>query len=299
MPGPVDLYSAGMSTGPSLPQVFVAGPVAWNLLIGLPELPAAVPHTVSARSWRHTLGGTSAGKTLNLARLGARVTLRTLVGDDPEAQWAMAELRRAGATVIAEIDPTGRTEQHVNLMSDDGGRVSIHLTTPRLTEVLHRAQTWAALTAADAAVIDLSDAARPLLAEAVAVGVPIWVDLHDYDGRDPFHDEFLAHGTHVFLSGDRMADPVPFMRSRIEAGARLVVCTHGARGATAVDAEGRWYDVPAVPVAEVVDTNGAGDAFFSAALLALLGGADVGAALTTAAAHAARCVGSPELAPPG
>jgi sugar/nucleoside kinase (ribokinase family) len=282
---------------PQQPHVFVAGPVSWDLLIYLDELPAAVPHMQFARRFHRTLGGTSAGKTLNLCRLGARVTLRTVVGDDEEARRALAVLRAEGATVIAEIDPDGHTEQHVNVMADDGGRVSLYLTMPTLVDSLHRAQTYAALADADAVVLDLADSARPLLREAVGIGAPIWVDLHDYDGVDAFHEEFIGHGTYVFLSSDRMPDPRAFMTERIAAGARLVVCTHGARGATALDAGGRWYEVPAVPVAEVVDTNGAGDAFLTAFLLTHLSGAEVQPALVAAAAHAARCVQSAELAP--
>jgi sugar/nucleoside kinase (ribokinase family) len=284
--------------GPSRPQVFVAGPVAWNLLIRLPELPPAAPHAVTAWSHRHTLGGTSAGKTLNLARLGAAVTLRTVVGDDPEAQRALAPLRAAGATVIAEIDPSGRTEQHVNLMSDDGERVSIHLTRPALVETLHRAQTAAAFAAADAVVLDPDDGSRPFLPLVSGRDVPVWVDLHSHDGRDRSRDDFAAVATHLVFSGERFPDPAGYMRARISAGARLVVCTRGDDGALALDTDGRWHDVPALPVPAVVDSNGAGDAFTAAALLALLGGADVGTALRTAAAHAARCVQSEELAPP-
>ncbi|WP_205843976.1 carbohydrate kinase family protein [Nakamurella deserti] len=284
--------------GPSRPQVFVAGPVAWNLLIRVPELPPARPHAVTARSYRHTLGGTSAGKTLNLARLGAAVTLRTVVGDDPEAQWALAPLRAAGATVIAEIDPAGRTEQHVNLMSDDGERVSVHLTRPELVETLHSGQTAAAFAAADAVVLDPADSSRPFIAQLTGRDVPVWVDLHSHDGRDRSRDDFAAVATHLVFSGERFPEPAGYMRARIDAGARLVVCTRGADGALALDAHGRWHDVPAVPVPEIVDSNGAGDAFTAAALLALLDGADAATALRAAAAHAARCVRSDELAPP-
>ena len=52
-----------------------------------------------------------------------------------------------------------------------------------------------------------------------------------------------------------------------------------------------------MPVADVVDTNGAGDAFVSAYLVAALAGASVAEALDAAAGWAARCVQSPELAP--
>ena len=65
-------------------EVLVAGPASWNLLVQLDELPAPTPHTVFARSHRHTVGGTSAGKALNLARLGRSVLLRTVLGADDD-----------------------------------------------------------------------------------------------------------------------------------------------------------------------------------------------------------------------
>ena len=280
------------------PRVLVAGPVAWNLMIDLATLPRAEPHMTFARGFRETLGGTSAGKALNLARLGAAVTLRTVVGPDVQADRALGLLRADGVDVIAEVDRDGATERHVNLMADDGSRVSIYLTMPTLPDPpAHAARTAAALADADVAVVDLAESARPLLADAAAAGIPVWVDLHDYDGVNPFHREFAAAAAVVFLSSDRLAEPRPSMTEWIRAGAQLVVCTHGARGATALDADGRWYDVPAEPVDEVIDTNGAGDAFFSAFLVAHRAGAEVGKSLTRAAQWAARCVRSPELAP--
>jgi hypothetical protein len=64
------------------PQVLVAGPVSWNRIVRLDALPQPRPHTVFARGHHDTVGGTSAGKALNLASLGAAVTLSSVVGGD-------------------------------------------------------------------------------------------------------------------------------------------------------------------------------------------------------------------------
>ena len=83
-------------------------------------------------------------------------------------------------------------------MADDGGRVSIYLTMPALPDPpAYVARTTAAIGTADAA-IDLADSARPLLAEARAAGVPVCVDLHDYDGAAAFHRDFAARGDVAF-----------------------------------------------------------------------------------------------------
>ena len=100
----------------------------------------------------------------------------------------------------------------------------------------------------------------------------------------------------MFCNADRLADPVAFLRSRILAGASLAVCTLGAEGAVAIDADGVEHRVAAVPV-DVVDTNGAGDAFLAGVLDARLSGADVPSALRAGARTASGVLGTRHLHP--
>ncbi|MCS7479453.1 carbohydrate kinase family protein [Umezawaea endophytica] len=276
------------------PTVFIAGPVSWNHLVSVDELPAARPHTAFAKAHRKAVGGTSAGKALNLVKLGARVTLRTVVGDDEPGRAVLAVLAGAGVEVIAEV-ADGPTEQHLNLMDPVGGRVSIYLEVPELREPRHDERAAAALEVADAAVIDLAEHSRPLLGAARAARVPVWCDLHDYDGRSAFHQDFLAAADYLFLNDDGVPDRAELEALLVAAGARVAVATLGADGAMAA-AAGAVHRVAAVPVERVVDTNGAGDAFFSGFLVAHLAGAGVPDALTAGATAAARCLGSPDLA---
>jgi len=284
---------------PAGTEVLVAGPASWNLLVQLDELPAPTPHTVFARSHRATVGGTSAGKALNLARLGRSVLLRTVLGADGDGARVRSVLEGAGVRVLAEPSPDGCTESHLNLMDDDGGRVSVYLRAPG--EVPAQGPSWdaavAALDAARAVVVDLAVPALPVLDLAVSRGRDVWVDLHDYDGESAFHRPWVDAGTHVFLSGDRLEDWRGFMSARVDAGARLVVCTHGSRGAVALTPEGGFVEVPAQHVPRVVDTNGAGDGFFAGFLDAHLRGAGVEEAMTAGARHAALVVQSPDLVP--
>ena len=276
------------------PKVFVAGPVSWNRLVLLDRLPEARPHTVFAGGHRTAVGGTSAGKALNLASLGADVTLRTVVGDDEAGRAVLDVLERAGVEVIAEVAGTA-TEQHLNLMDPHGGRVSIYLELPRLREPEHDERALAALASADAAVIDLADHARPLLTAAREAGVPVWCDLHDYDGTSEFHRDFLQAADRVFLNDDAFQDRdalLTFLKSLD----KPAVATLGADGALAV-VDGAVHRVPAVPIEQIVDTNGAGDAFFSGFLLAHLAGSDVDASMAAGARQAALCLGSAGLAP--
>ncbi|WP_121012802.1 carbohydrate kinase family protein [Saccharothrix australiensis] len=280
-----------------MPKVFVAGPASWNRLVYLDRLPEPTPRTVFARGHRTALGGTSAGKALNLAHLGADVTLRTVVGDDEAGRAITDALTAAGVDLVAEVVP-GPSEQHLNLMAPDGGRVSIYLELPDLARPRHDDRALAALADADAAVVDLAEHARPLLAAARRAGVPVWCDVHDYDGVAEYHRDFVRAADHLFLNDDGMPedDLRAFLAARVADGTRTAVATLGARGALAV-VPGGSHHVPAAPVERVVDTNGAGDAFFAGFLVAHLAGADVPAALAAGAAQAAKCLGAPDLAP--
>ncbi|SDR72332.1 carbohydrate kinase family protein [Microterricola viridarii] len=285
------------------PPVFIAGPASWNHIVQLDALPDPTPHMQFAEADWHTVGGTSAGKALHLAELGVPVALHTLLGEDADGAHLRALLGAVpGIELIATTVP-GQSERHLNLMDPRGGRVSLYLSSPAAPGSADaaapriRTAQQSALRSAEAAVLDLAPLGIPLLAEAREAGVPVWTDIHDYDGSASFHQPFIDAASFVFMNADKIGDPLPFARQRIAAGSRLVVCTLGADGAVAVDENGEVHRVEAVPVPTIVDTNGAGDAFFAGYLAASLGGAGVADALTAAARQAARALGTRHLSP--
>jgi sugar/nucleoside kinase (ribokinase family) len=155
---------------------------------------------------------------------------------------------------------------------------------------------WAEdVRSARAVVLDLSERSRAVAEVTASYGVPIWTDVHDYDGRSAFHQPFLDVASYVFMNADKMADPLPFLRATVAAGARAAVCTLGADGAVAVGSDGAVHRVPAAPVAEVVDTNGAGDAFMAGFLDSTLSGGSIDEALGAGAAQAVTALGSKHL----
>jgi len=288
-----------VTAGPEPVDVLVAGPVSWNEIIHLDALPDAVPHTVFANRSYRTVGGTSAGKALNLAALGRRVLLRTVLGDDDAGRSASGALAVPGLEVAAASASDGRTERHLNLMGAGSQRLSVYLHAPSDVPTTDPGwdRTLAAVGEARAVVVDLAPHAQPLLAEAARRGVPVWADVHDWDGRSAFHRPWVDAAAYLFLSSERLPRYRALMSERVAAGTRLVVCTHGADGATALGADGRWHEVDAVPVDRVVDTNGAGDGFVAGFVDATLDGAGVPEALAAAARHAAQVVTSEALAP--
>lgn len=77
--------------------------------------------------------------------------------------------------------------------------------------------------------------------------------------------------------------------ARLAPQVAMLVVTRGARGAVAI-AAGERAEVPAVPVAQVVDTTGAGDQFAAGFLAAHVKGADMAAALAAGAQAAAAII---------
>lgn len=274
-------------------SVVIVGPASWNTIIVLDRLPEPVPHMQFAEDTWETVGGTSAGKALSLTALGRTTRLHAISGTDMEGGRVRDALRAAGVQTSWD---DGVTERHLNLMTREGGRVSLYLSTPSTAEGTRDDRMRDRMVAADAVVLDLAAEPLRLLPLARSTGTPIWVDVHDYDGRAQYHRPFLDAADAVFCNADRLDDPVVFLQSRIAAGARLAVCTLGAEGAMAVDEHGVVHRVPAVPV-EVVDTNGAGDAFLAGVLDARLDGAGVATALEAGARSAAAVLRTRHLHP--
>ncbi|MGW6129919.1 carbohydrate kinase family protein [Cellulomonas sp. NPDC055163] len=279
-----------------MPQVLVNGPASWNTLVRVAALPDARPQTLFAAGHRDALGGTSAGKALTLARLGVDVTLRTALGDDDAAARIRGELAHPGLEVVADPLP-GPSERHLNLMADDGGRLSVYLDLPPEPGPASAA-VHAALAGADAAVLDLAGHSRELIPLVRAAGVPLWCDVHDDDGRAPFQREFAVAADVLVVSADRLDDVEGYLAQHVAGGARWAVCTRGRDGAVALGRDEGWWSVAAVPVT-AVDSNGAGDGFTAGLLAASLRGLLLPDALRHASAAGALTVASAELAAPG
>jgi sugar/nucleoside kinase (ribokinase family) len=265
-------------------------------MIRVETLPAAEPGTVFPLGWHETIGSSGAGKAMNLARLGVDVTLHCLLGDDPAGERVRAGLTAAGVAVDALTDPTG-TARHVNLMDADGGRLSFLLHTGDPAVRYDEQCIESLIAAADHVLVAIVDQARAVIPIARRLGRPTWTDLHATDGERACERDFLE-ADRVFFSGERLADPRPFMERLVRGGRRLAVCTRGAAGAIALTEDGRWIEVPAEPVERIVDTNGAGDAFLAGVVFGELRGLPIERSLRLGARVAARSVASLDLAAP-
>ena len=281
------------------PVAAVIGGVSWNQVIDVPRLPVGRTETLFATGSREGIGATGSGKALNLARLGFDTRLHALVGDDPEGDRACAELQGAGVRLQRVADPAG-TERHVNLMDPEGRRASVYVnagTHDPVDDMVSEAALAAFVSGADYVWVNLANYARRVLAPLAARGMPVWADVHDWDGQSDFHRDFVQAARYLFLSDEALDDPLGFA-AHLARNRALVVVTHGRRGATAVLPGHDPLFVPALPV-DAVDPNAAGDAFCAGVAYGHSRGWDWPTALGAGAAVAAGCVASPHLADPG
>jgi sugar/nucleoside kinase (ribokinase family) len=262
-------------------------------MIYLERFPEARPATIANARSRRAAGSTGIGKALALKALGHDPLLHATLGDDPEGRLIRTFTASRGLDTRFDIDPGG-TSRHVNLMNAQGERLSIFLFNGSPAPPVDTAALSLPIAAARTIFLNITQSSVPLLPAVHAAPADVWVDLHDYDGRNPWHEQFIAEADVIQLSDEALVDPRTLMQ-RLARTARLVILTRGRHGALAL-AAGRWLDVPPVP-ARLVDSNGAGDAFMVAAWHALERGDDLPDALHFAATCAARAVESEDLVP--
>ncbi|MBL8117507.1 MAG: carbohydrate kinase family protein [Anaerolineae bacterium] len=248
-------------------SVLIIGGVSWNAMVYVNAFPTPQPQTVFSRGFHETVGSTGSGKALSLHRLGMPVTLHALIGDDAPGQATRDYFNREGVRFIYDIDPAG-TQRHINLMDKEEGRISIFVVYGTFEPAFDMKRLETLIGEHDHIVLNISNYCRYLIPLIKQAGKAIWCDLHDYDGKNPFYDDFIKAADYLFMSSDAhgIKSYRAFMETQIAAGKRLVVSTHGKNGSTALTADGRWIETPAISEYSVKDTNGAGDGFVAGVL---------------------------------
>lgn len=285
------MYDADMS------RVLVIGGVAYNTMIYLEHFPEPRSQTIFSRRYHETVGETGAGKALNLRKLGLQTTLHAVIGQDDYGRRIIESMQQSGINFLHDVDPAG-TERHVNLMAESGGRISIYMAYATNDPEYDAARLEALLPTQDYVVLNIINYARRLIPAIRAAGKETWCDIHDWDGKNAHHRDFVNAADYLFLSSDSMPGFRGFMEEMIRAGKKLVVCTHGKQGSTALTLDGQWIETPILDHYPRVDTNGAGDSFFAGYLYGHSKGYPPEKCLRIATIVAGLCISSPELAFP-
>lgn len=275
-------------------KVLVTGGVTHDMLIYLDEFPQPVGQTLFSKGYHEAIGGTGAGKALNLNRLGLDVTFHAMLGEDTPGQLIQSQFAAENLKFIYDVDPRG-TERHINLMADNGERISIYTHYATFEPEFNLKQIAPYIRLSDVVVLNIINYCRHLIPLIKVNSKPIWCDIHNYDGEKPYHRDFVEAADYLFLSSEALPDYRGFMEQQIAAGKKLVVCTHGKHGSTALTEQGEWLETPIIEGIKVRDTNGAGDSFFAGVLYGHLHQYPLRISLQLGALVAALCVQSSEL----
>lgn len=243
-------------------KVFITGGASYNSIITLDEFPQAIPQTIHNCCFDEIIGNTGAGKALTLSKLGFNTTFHSLIGKDIFGDKVRTHLKEPNLHFISDIDPNG-TERHLNIMNSRGERISIFINPSSDEPNIDYEKFEDYLIHSDYVVINISNYSRNILPICKRLNKEIWIDLHDYDGKNNYHQDFIDAADYIFLSSDNLPDYKSFMEEQIECGKKLVVCTHGKGGATAYTKERKWIEIPIINNYVIKNTNGAGDSFFS------------------------------------
>ncbi|MBK6964296.1 MAG: carbohydrate kinase family protein [Bacteroidales bacterium] len=275
-------------------KVFIAGGVSIDSIIYLPEFPEPIPQTIHECRFNETIGSTGSGKALNLCRLGFDIRLHAMIGNDDFGRKAIEMLKHPNIGFKHDLSTEG-TERHTNLMNAAGERISVFTQNiPENPEIDYQ-QFGPMIGDADFVVVNLSGYTKKILPMVKERGKPVWTDLHDYDGQNTWHSDFVKYSDFILMSSDNMPDYRPFMMRMIDEGKEMVVVTHGKKGSTGLDRHGNWFEVEAIRGVELVDSNGAGDAYFSGFLYGYSQGYNLLKCMQTGGIAGALCINSPLL----
>ncbi len=265
-------------------RVVVVGSVNVDLVVQVPTLPRPGETVIGGTFARH-FGGKGANCAAAAARLGAETHLVGRIGRDDHGEACHADLDAGGVhlqhlgrsdlpTGVAEILVDARGENLIAVASGANADVPAGEVAAAL-DALGGPDTVVVvnLELLDDAVAAAAEGARRTGATLVVNAAPV----------RPLVPELFEARPVLTLNEHEVAALSEGADALLEAGARAVVVTAGARGCTLHRPGAAPLHVPVIPV-EVVDTTGAGDAFTAGLAVALAAGEDELRALRLATA---------------
>lgn len=202
-----------------------------------------------------------------LMTLDNEIQLTSFLGEDEEGKRILSKLdhdKIGKQYIYQQLQETPVTVA----LYDEEGRRQIYCD---LKDIQEKQMDFASLALevqdSDMVVLCNANFNRPLLKEVKKAGKLIATDVHVIsDIADEYNREFMEYADILFLSDEQLpCSPEQFMvklKERYEA--QIIVMGLGKEGAMLYERqEDKIYRLKAVPIGEVVNTLGAGDALFS------------------------------------
>ncbi len=248
-------------------RILCIGGASWDTIIHMDEFPEKHASTLFAKESYETVGSTGVGKALALKRLGFDVVFHAVIGFDDEGKKIIDLMSHEGIKFIYDIDSSG-TEKHTNLMNAEGDRISIYTKSLSSKIQINYPILLEEIKKADIIVLNIIPYTKTLIPYLKYSNKEIWVDIHDFDGINPYHQDYIKLATILFASSEKLPQPIDFMMDQIDSGKQLVVVTSGKKGSTLLGVNTEFLREGILPGIMAVDTNGAGDNFFAGFLYA-------------------------------
>ncbi|PJG83529.1 carbohydrate kinase family protein [Caviibacterium pharyngocola] len=242
-------------------KMLIIGTSAWNTIIYVDKF-IENAGTIFASKYKEVIGGTAAGKAFNFKRLGFDTRLVTKISEDESGKRIKEKIlveKIEGFYIIDEIS----TERHTNLMDKKGDRISIYTHYGKSGQDYDIKSVCQLMDEADLIFLDICDFVKKLFPILPKYKDKIVLDIHNYDGKNPWHQEFLPYANYIFMSSDALNSEkeVTDLMNKLIENRSFVVCTHGKKGAEILTKERKTYFQESILVEDIVDSNGAGDSF--------------------------------------
>jgi ribokinase len=282
-------------------SVIVVGSINEDVVLQLGQSIQPGETVTAWRVERHP-GGKGANQAVAAAAAGASVAMVGAVGDDDAGIRMVEDLRGRGVSTssVRTVPGVSTGTAYITLTPDGENTIVLDPGANASVDSAAVERAWPELPPASvllslleipvgavttAVRLAAAGGLRPVVTLAPAQPVPAEL----LSGLDPLlvNEHEAAFQLHADSLG---GDPAGAARELLRLGPKSAVITLGPAGAVVADGSGVRL-LPAAPVAKVVDTTGAGDAFAGALAAALADGADLHAAVDAGLRAGAEAVG--------
>ncbi len=250
-----------------------------------------------------SLGGVGRNIAENLVLLGAKVSLITALGSDRNGRWAREDCESRGMDMTGTAEIPGMATGTYLCLNNERGELYCAVSDMRVCDCItpdFLRERLSVINKSDAVVMDANLPADsisflaqhcdvPLAADPVSVrkAEKLWPVLNRLTLLKPNRAEAAKlTGRHV----ETVRDAEIAAAALLGLGVRNVMLSLGPEGVWYADAQSSGQEKPRVH--QTVSTNGCGDAFFAAGLVAAMHGSDIQAMARLGQAAAAICAES-------